>query len=266
MTVNIIKKIATEKAVRFRAAFTTQAEDVFYKEEGGVFHPGEFGMYREDVVKDFLKSFLPTNRQISSGFIVTHTGTVSNQTDIVIYDAVHTPVITDDKKQKFFPIETVCGAGEIKSNPDKKEFIDAVTKLAKVKQMREESCKVVISRDHSLTSKAVDIKEILYDQIYTFLVCKKFNFSVESEGEWSKIFASIEPHLRPNIVFSLEDGIFAYTDENNMFLYYPYAKKRALPIKKGNFKDDEALIFGAYTFAAINSTTIFYPDLVNYLK
>lgn len=266
MSENIIKTIAKVKAERFRAAFETESEAIFFDSNNKLIHPGEFGIYREEVVKDFLRLFIPANRDISSGFVVTTSSDdISNQSDIIIYDAKHTPVIVDDKKQKFFPIETVCGVGEIKSNPNKREFKEAMQKLVKIKQLRTKCMHTPpIFRDPCLINSAVDFKETLFDQVYTFLICKSFNFNVdELINRECNFFSGIDLSYRPNIILSLKDGIFAYKDQNQKFLYYPRAINQDLPLMKGNFQENE-LVFGAYTFAAINSATIFHPDLVNY--
>src|SRR5574341_1362925 len=55
-------------------------------------HAGESGAEVELILKKFLKERLPRRFDIESGFVVGYDGTVSNQTDLIIFDAFNSPI------------------------------------------------------------------------------------------------------------------------------------------------------------------------------
>lgn len=58
-------------------------------------------MYRERIVSDLLKPFLPSRLAVGTGFIITHQNKQSTQCDLIIYDKENTPVI-ENGDQRFF--------------------------------------------------------------------------------------------------------------------------------------------------------------------
>ena len=122
----IIDELIEERIDIFRSAFAQRAKVLFQDNEkrNNLRHPGEFGTYREAITRDFLQSFLPQRLAIDTGFIVNALGDVSGQIDLVIYDPSLTPPLESKNRQRFFPVETVVAAGEVKSDMDKGQFKD----------------------------------------------------------------------------------------------------------------------------------------------
>ena len=121
MANNTIDQLIEERIDIFRSAFTLRAKALFHDDDkhNNLRHPGEFGIYREAIVRDFLQSFLPQRLAIDTGFIVNALGHVSKQVDLVIYDPSLTPPLESQNRQRFFPVETVIAAGEVRSNVDR---------------------------------------------------------------------------------------------------------------------------------------------------
>ena len=138
MANNIIDKLIEERIDGFRSAFAQHAKELFRDDskQNKLSHPGEFGTYRERIVRDFLQSFLPQRLAIDTGFVVNALGEVSGQIDLVIYDPSLTPPLESKNRQRFFPVETVIAAGEVKSDVNSDQFTDALIRLSKVKEMR----------------------------------------------------------------------------------------------------------------------------------
>jgi hypothetical protein len=79
-------------------------------------HQGEKGGIRERRVADFLASILPAKFGIGTGHIIsTRAPFISNQTDIVIYDAQNGLALPYDDYYSLFPCECVYAAIEVKS-------------------------------------------------------------------------------------------------------------------------------------------------------
>lgn len=90
---DIFDKLIKSKIEQFKDDYVKLSRQIFVNKDGTLIHPGEFGMYREKIIREFLAPFLPTRLAIGSGFIITAANNISTQCDIIIYDKEHTPVI-----------------------------------------------------------------------------------------------------------------------------------------------------------------------------
>ena len=222
MSINVFEKFLIEKIEIFKSAFAETAEGVFFNDDGKLIHPGEFGRYRENICKQFLKFVTPARLDIGTGFIINTSNKVSHQCDIIVYDAQHTPLLESEEKQFFFPVETIAAVGEIKSVLSKTTLSEAIQKLAQVKVLREEvKHPVIIKKDHAGSS--YDPRKNPYDQIFTFIVCKKLSFNISNlSTEINKLYGdSTEYRHRHNLILSVEDGLLAYYDNNGKTMMYP---------------------------------------------
>ena len=215
----IIDELIEERIDIFRSAFAQRAKVLFRDDEkqNNLRHPGEFGTYREGIVRDFLRSFLPQHLAIDTGFIVNALGNVSGQIDLVIYDPTLTPPLESKNRQRFFPVETVIAAGEVKSDVKRDEFEKALMRLAAVKEMRsnlpnEASAAV---RWYGLGNTEYNPDKIPFDQVFTFLVCNKIAFPLRDAfpSILHEIYTSVAYEHRHSSILSLEDGLIHYISE-----------------------------------------------------
>lgn len=290
---DIITEISRFNIRRIKEAFVISKNVFSHKESGTLFHSGEYGSYRETLIKDWLRLYIPERFGISSGFIITGTNKVSTQCDIIIYDKRVTPTI-DNNGQRFFPIETVVSVGEIKSDiQSASELNKYLYKLAKTKELRleiasdsevyerpfETSMKRDISLNPDKISPSVNIQpnnylEISfegnpYDNIYTFLICNKFNFDL------TKLlfkYKDIQPFSQHNAILSLNDGLFNYITPNGTpNMSYPVSGKIVLEHYFTKESDDDHTLapyirgFLKSLHNNVNETTIFKFDIQKYL-
>lgn len=136
MANHIFQELMKEEARKLMLEFSSTAKSIFVNPDGKLYHSGEYGMYREAVIKEFLQFFTPGYYDISEGFIITPNNKISTQCDIIIYDRENTPLIQNGDKQRFFPVETVVGLEEVKSILSKNDFKKAINKLVKNKALR----------------------------------------------------------------------------------------------------------------------------------
>lgn len=136
MSSEILKKIFEEKVNAFVNSFEDTASSIFKKDDL-IFHPLDYGMYKEKVTKEFLKFIFNKNIGVSDGFLITSKDNVSTQCDIIIYRNNIFPLI-DDGIANFYPIEIVEGIGEVKSTLSKNKFSEALIKMANNKKLFEE--------------------------------------------------------------------------------------------------------------------------------
>src|SRR5450432_2243007 len=81
-----------------------------------VAHPGELGTGREEIIRRFLRAYLPTRFDVSTGFVFDSKGNVSKQLDIVIANALVCPRFETVGGNRFYPCESVVAVGQVKSS------------------------------------------------------------------------------------------------------------------------------------------------------
>lgn len=224
---NAIALLLNEKMRHFRLSFQESSRELFVDSEGKLVHPGEFGEYRESITKDFLSAFVPQRMGIDSGFVVTSSGAISTQCDLVIYDKSVTPLLKSENLQRFFPVESVCAVGEIKSKLSLSELKNALRKLATVKSMRESLLQptYIYSRKEDGLSGDYKPESDERDQIISFLICESFRFDLrENLSEIVSCYKQL-PHQpfchRHNMILSIEDGLIAYLHPNGYLFPFP---------------------------------------------
>jgi hypothetical protein len=268
----IFQQLLLEQIEIFRNSFSNVSKLLFSDEkQGKLIHPGEYGSYREAIVKDFLKFVVPLNLDISQGFIINPNDEISTQCDIVIYDARVTPLIQSESRQRFFPVETVCAIGEIKSVLSKQDFKEAINKLTKVKKQRENIGTKTIIRKAIPGDYNPEICP--YDQLFTFIVCQKLDFNIQNiASEINQLYdINLPGRYKHNLILSLEDGLLLYYDPKlRRSMMYPTL--RGYECLKNRFMkptDDPVVhykLFATYLFMGVSRTTVLFPDMADYIS
>lgn len=78
-------------------------------------HWGEEGRFKEAILKNIIKKFLPKNLSIGTGFISNNEGHISKQLDIIIYDNTY-PLLFSEGDFIITTIHNVKAVIEVKSN------------------------------------------------------------------------------------------------------------------------------------------------------
>ena len=269
MANRIFESLLKEKIDQFKSSFSLTSKEVFYDEETNcIFHKGEYGTYRETIVRDFLQFIVPRGLDISTGFLITTMDDVSTQCDVVIFDSKMTPIYEEGDRQRFFPVESVHCIGEVKSTLDKTQFKDAINKLALNKALGERMLSPTIINKSPYGP--FDPLNHPYDLIPSFLICQKLNFNISSiENDIDSLYEpKIEHRHKHNMILSIEDGLLAYFDSNNKTL--PYSRLKKVDLKNrftspGENKDVHFKLFASYMFTLTASKTLFYPDISDYM-
>jgi hypothetical protein len=97
------------------------------------------GRFREAVIRDFLRPFLPPRYGLSSGEIFSSDGEQSAQIDVVIYDEIFSTILFRDKPDQLFPAESVFGSIEVKSYLSVDELKTACDNIRSVKSLKRSS-------------------------------------------------------------------------------------------------------------------------------
>lgn len=93
------------------------------------------GTAREDAFHQFLHDYLPTRYTSAKGEVVSVDGHVSNQCDVVIYDATQCPRLLAADEHSIFPLECVYGVIEVKSDLTSERLVEAYANLASIRKM-----------------------------------------------------------------------------------------------------------------------------------
>jgi len=263
----VFESLLLEKIDQFVTSFSSTSTEIFYDDDKKrLFHTGEYGTYKESIVKDFLKFIIPPSFDISTGFLITADDDISTQCDIIVFDSKMTPIYEEGDRQRFFPIETVHCIGEVKSTLSKSQFKEAINKLARCKTLSGKiKSPTILSKHHS---GIFDPKNNPYDSIPSFLICKKLDFDVTSIDIDSLYEKDIEHWQKHNMILSIEDGLLSYFDSNGKTL--PYSRLKSIDLKyrftiPHENKYTHFKLFTSYMFMMTSSKTLMYPEISDYM-
>jgi hypothetical protein len=269
----VFEQLLLEQLQRFTTSFTAVSRSTFYDEEARrLIHTGEFGSYREAICRDFLRFVVPGTLEIGQGFLMNADDEVSTQCDIVIYDANSTPLIQSESRQRFFPVETVCAVGEVKSNLSRTELKDALGKLAAIKTMKEKvpDGQVVTVNGYP---RPYDPENNYFDQLFTFLICESFSFDAKTIN-LDDLYEGDLLH-RHNLILSLKDGCLCYRAHDiNRVWAYPFkfvdGERRELPscliMPSEDYPYGHMKALATYMFIGTTNATILTPDFTTYMQ
>lgn len=257
----------------FAADFRDTARSVFYDDETSrLIHPGEFGGFRESLVRELLIRFLPEAYGVSQGFVISPEGEISNQCDLVIYSKLFAPVIQSPEQQRFFPIESVVAVGEVKSRLSRQLLQDACRKLSRVKEMRANLHRAAIGFSIHKTIGPYSAKHHLLDQIATFIVADSIQGSLDDIQK--SVDAVADSTFRVNTVLSIESWCSSYKDLKGLFWPYPadvdenhQVLQDVLPLVLHPPGEDQLChlrLFLHFMQLLVTRATVLYPDLHGY--
>ena len=121
-------------------------------------HAGEKGTEVEEILRTFFNQHLPQRFRAASGFIIDNENNISGQTDVIIYDALVSPVYRYSDKTLILPVDTVASVVEVKSRLNKGDLEDAYKKIA--------SCKSLKKRPLSDADQKATGKRLRYDRYF----------------------------------------------------------------------------------------------------
>lgn len=185
-----------------------------YKKAKDPKHPRDIGNIREDILKDFLNlsGILPSKYQISknSARVVSTTGHISNEIDILIYDYLNNITLMNrGNVYTAYPVESVCGVIQVKSVLTKKEIKKALDNIASYKKL---------NKDFNNTSSNF----IIYDNSSKSKRGFGILFAYDSDLEWIDIINEVENYAKNNpnkkcwcnAVVVLTQGVIFHGEKN----------------------------------------------------
>jgi hypothetical protein len=172
-------------------------------------HPGELGKDREEIIRQFLRHYLPKRFEVSHGFAFDSSGKLSEQLDIVIADSQVCPRFETPGGIRYFPCESIVAVGQVKSAlTGRKQLQGALANLESVKSL-----------DRSAKGKAIDISRQEYidplsnhlHQIFTFVfVIGQVLDENTMLSEITDHVLQTAVHLWPNVIFACDKYLLTF--------------------------------------------------------
>ena len=147
------------------------------------------GTFREQILKNFLKPFLPGCYGVSGGQAFDNGGNISKQLDVVVYDALFSYLAPYMDDFIYFPCESIYGNIEIKSSLNKQSFNDAVENIASLKK---------------LSRKTIDS---YYVNPMKPLSINNVNWNIQAYSEYLGVIFAYESVSSSTILQYINDGI-----------------------------------------------------------
>jgi hypothetical protein len=121
-------------------------------------HAAERGSEAEETLKQFLREKLPRRFDVASGIVIGSDNQISRQTDVIIYDAMNSPVYRAGSRLQILPRDNVACVIEVKSKLNKDELKDAASKIADVKTIK---ATPICGADQPVTFSAIITTNVL---------------------------------------------------------------------------------------------------------
>lgn len=211
-------------------------------------HNVEKGTARENILEEYLKSYIPDKYCFSKGTIVDCKDVQSRQVDIIIHDKFLTPYLLDMDGTKIVPIESVYGVIEVKSTLTKEELRKSVKNIESVRKLEK--------------------KTTLGDPFPTAGMVFAYDSDASLEAVYNnlnELSADIGIDKRISCICVLNKGVILPIDKNGL------TNVSLLPGENTiygifNNANDALLLFYLILTQILNSITIFPPDMVAYAQ
>jgi hypothetical protein len=166
-------------------------------------HPGEKGDEAENAVRHFLNHHLPQRFHATSGIIIDTANSLSPQTDVIIYDALASPVYRYSEEMLMLPLDMVAAIIEVKSRLNKKEIEDGYKKIAACKRLKKTP---ITGGDQQATGS--ELKSVAtYGVIFGF----SSDTSLATLAQHAEnLNSQYEPSAWPDLIVLLDSGTIGY--------------------------------------------------------
>ena len=170
-------------------------------------HSAEKGAEAEQILEDFFNKHLPKRFAAGSGFVIDSENNISSQTDVLIYDALNSPIYRQRKNVLILPSDNVAAAIEVKSCLTKEELQDAAKKIASVKKL--------VKTPVTNTDQPVTFSTLITTKTLGIVFAYDSKTSLETLAENLRdINATYPSDQWIDIVVVLDKGVIGYTIQN----------------------------------------------------
>ncbi len=220
-------------------------------------HPGEKGRSFEHVVRGMLRPLLPRRYAIGTGFLVASDGSLSKQTDIVVYDELMNTPVWLAGEVGVFPIECVYAAIEVKSWIDNGAIEEAAKAIGQMRALKEQKwyrVPVVTFDDEGNATKSelVSAPSPIAPRSYLFCFDAKQGSSLESITQAVEDLSRQHNALFHGVHVLKPDWLVRQVTVNNK-------------IKTKSSAQDSWILFARYLLKDLSAFSMFPADMERYL-
>jgi hypothetical protein len=166
-------------------------------------HSATKGSEAEKVLREFLNKHLPQRFRSTTGILIDTNNALSKQTDVIIYDALSSPVYRFSEEAMILPVDTVASVIEVKSRLTSDELADAYKKIASVKVLKKRPSSEI---DREATGSKLKMASTL-GVIFAFTSDISIETVAEKMAELNREFDS---RVWPDMVVLLDVGTLNY--------------------------------------------------------
>jgi hypothetical protein len=166
-------------------------------------HAGDAGEEVQEVLKKFLNKHLPKRWAAESGLIIDHANAISRQTDVIVYDALSSPVYRSGDKTCIVPNNNVAAVIEVKSRLNKAQLADAYLKIASCKKLMKDQLSDLDSNPTSGPATTTTTMGI----VFAFSAETLLNTLAENMAELNAQYQSSQ---WPDLIVVLDTGTINY--------------------------------------------------------
>lgn len=160
------------------------------------------GTNREEILKSYLESVLPSKFGLGKGEVVTSDNYHSREMDIIIYDKERCPKLIVEDGHALFPIETVYGVIQVKSSLSSPELKSAYENI--------KSLKDIIPKQSFTVSNGMGMQSTMqFPHLVGVIVAFEATRGLETIAEQCMILDEELQNisLRPDFVVAIDNGI-----------------------------------------------------------
>jgi hypothetical protein len=174
-------------------------------------HPALRGRERELALITFLNEHLPKKCAASSGYLLDPSGNLSSHLDVIIYDAMNSPIYRPSKDALILPSDNAATVIEVKSQLTEKTLKASMKQLSEVKHLgKSQSIEYVSNVDEETSCPGWERKPSPPGSIdtRTILFAYESQLSVEDIGDlFYRNYALFPPGTQIDYIFVLDHGM-----------------------------------------------------------
>lgn len=167
-------------------------------------HAGEGGKEVENIVKEFLNHHMPQRFRATSGFVIDKFSEMSGHEDVLIYDALSSPVYRYTEENQIISADAIASVVEVKSVLNKKELENGFEKVSQVKKLHKSP---ISQMDQRATESNLTTHGTLG---VVFGFSTDLNFATLA-AHCAELNEQYDTYLRPDIIVILDVGVINYT-------------------------------------------------------
>jgi len=228
-------------------------------------HRGEKGMRTELVLIEFLREMLPGRYGVARGEVVDSTGQVARQCDVVIYDALYSPLLLQSDTSSIFPAESVYAVIEVKPVLTRENLRKAVRALHSVKRL-DRSATMLDSEGHHNYGGPLAGPPIF---------AAIFAMPQKRVKEWltptlHEMNSELPDRERVDCICMLDGQLVTHfapvVDGKGEYSWWLSPSGGSARLGEYVAKEDTLLMFYMLLLHELNSRALFPPDLLQYLN